>query len=143
MSYPVGYDANIAPAMAREQTAPIEVTVKNFADNQAKPEYVRSTTLQTYVLDPANLTNVSVAVAGNEPHRVRMEIQVIDQAVVVTTEAPSGPYPVSAAAGPPISGGRYLPVATVPYCFYGPDPMWIVAITANTVTRVGVLKEYR
>lgn len=106
----------------------------------AKDPYIRNTSLRTYVIDPANpdVQSRRPQICDYEPKRVRMAIYVIDVAVALTLEVPiNSPDTTSASAAPQ---GAYLPPRDNPYEFFGPDAMWLNALTA--VTRVVVVKEY-
>jgi len=131
-------------AFIQTQEKPIEVVVKNFSDRDAKPPTVKKTSVRTYIIDPAAVgVNTNQQISDYEPRRLRMVIQVIDQPVTLTTEAPvKSPEPALTAAGP-APQGRYLPNSTAfEYIFYGPDAMWLNSITGSTVTRVTVTKEF-
>lgn len=125
---------------------PLPVVIKNFADLDAKPRFVRRTTLKTYIIDPTAATiavNGMACVGAYEPNRLRTVIQVIDAPVVLTIDPPTTtPELASVAAGPP-PNGRYLPQSLAfEYVFYGPDEMYINSITGSAVSRVTVTKEY-
>jgi hypothetical protein len=118
---------------------PIPVEIKNWAD-PIKPPYVKNTTLRTYIVDPANVTAKYVQICDYEPRRLRMAIQVIDVAVALCMEQPVTSPDTSSATVANV--GLYMPpnVAGPVYEFFGPDAMWLNALTA--VTRVTVVKEY-
>ena len=117
---------------------PIPVEIKNWAD-PIKPPFVRRSTFKTHVLDPA-VEPTFVQICDYEPKRYRMAINVIDVSVTLTLDVPvNSPDTTTASLAPQ---GLYLPVNEnkAPYEFFGPDAMWLNALTA--VTRVTVVKEY-
>lgn len=120
----------------------ISVNVRNWPKEWGKPPRIARTTVKTYVIDPAG--NVQddnsrrTQISEYEPNRVRMEVHPIDASVMLCTDIPTTSPDVSTATVP--GTGRYLPVESVPYCFYGPDAFWINSLTA--ATRVTVTKEY-
>lgn len=112
--------------------------IKNWASQWAKPKVVARTTIRTYVIDPADSDHSRIQIAEYEPKRMRTAIHVIDSDVSLTLEVPvKSPDATTANTAPQ---GGYLPVRTEDYVFYGPDAMWLNALTA--VTRVVVVKEY-
>lgn len=110
---------------------PVEVTVKNWADQNATKPRIQKSTFRTYLLDPAG-TNAgkSVQIADYEPTRVRTVIQVYDNPVSLMTESPViSPDTTAAQQTPPVPQGRLmLPDPTIEYCFYGPDALWLNTI---------------
>jgi hypothetical protein len=123
-------------------TQPVPVEIKNWAP-PAKPPYVKNTTVKTYIIDPTKVNGASyVQICEYEPRRLRVAIQVVDVAVVMTLDVPTVSPDTCTATAAPTGGGLYLPpnVAAQPYEFFGPDGMFINSLTA--VTRVTVTKEY-
>lgn len=120
----------------------VSVEVKNYADFQAKPRFVRRSTVRTYIIDPAGAAGPKMlAFTGYEPDRVRTEIRVYDNPVAVTLDAPvSTPDDGGMGVAPQ---GMFMPVTTtVPYEFFGPDAMWLNSIAGANPAKVTVLREY-
>jgi hypothetical protein len=119
--------------------SPVIVEVKNWPDPPAKLPYIKNSTFKTHVVDPANVNAKYVQICNYEPRRVRLAILVIDVAVVLTQDVPTiSPDTTSATAAP--ASGIPLAPSTQMYEFFGPEAMWLNALTA--VTRVAVVKEY-
>lgn len=122
---------------------PVPVEVQNWAP-PIKDPVVKTTSLKTYILDPAGTAGPkNIQITDYEPGRMRLEIQVIDVAVVLTLDPPVSSPDTCTASTAPGSGGRYLPpnnTANSGYEFYGPDAFWLNSLTA--VTRITVTKEY-
>lgn len=130
----------LAAEMARH---PVEVTIKNWTDNPAKPPMIGRTTLATYLLDPAgsSLGPKSMQICDFEPKRARLVVQAIEAPISVHLAQPNTAPDAGGVAGLLAQPGRYIANTTAfEYCFYGPDAMWINSL--GTLTRVTVTKEY-
>lgn len=118
----------------------VPVEIKNWPDPPAKDPLIKSTSIKTYTIDPASTTGFrSAQITDFEPRRMRIALYVIDGAIAITTEQPITSPDVSTATAAPQGG--YFPPATDAYEFFGPDALWINALSA--ATRVTVVKEYR
>ena len=122
---------------------PVPVEIKNWAP-AIKPPYVKRTTLQTYVLDPAGLTGAgkSVQICDYEPLRLRLVLIVNDVPIALSMVPPVTSPDVASAPGV-APQGAFLPVntAATPYELFGPDAFWLNSLV-GTVGRVTVIREY-
>jgi hypothetical protein len=121
------------------KTEAVPVLIQNWAE-PAKPPFVKSTTIQTFVIDPAAtvINDRRAQISNYEPKRYRLAIIVIDAAISVSVDVPNTSPDVSTSSKAPQGG--YLPPSTTAYEFCGPDAMWINS--GAGVTRVTVIKEY-
>lgn len=131
-----------------QYSRPVEVTVKNWneapkPDHARRPRKTIRTITQTYALDAGDPNKRTVQIAGFEPNRIRMVVQVIDHECYIYNTMPTT-FP-DAATPLTASQGRYLPTvgvnASYEYIFYGNDAWWLNAIGGQN-TRVTVTKEY-
>lgn len=118
---------------------PVEVNIKNWTDNPAKPPVVRNTNPRNYILTTdASFDGQSISIAGYEPARARMLIIPIDAAISIVDHDPNTQPGTSTVTAKP--EGAVLPASTVGYEFFGPDAFWLLNLGTNT--RVTVIKEY-
>lgn len=119
---------------------PVQVEIKNWADNTAKPKLVKKTTVKTYIVDAAKgpVANTYYSICDYEPKRIRMFVIVVDAAIALITESPiASPDGSTVGVAPQ---GAYLPPTPVGWEFLGPDAFWINSL--GVATRVTVIKEY-
>lgn len=117
------------------------VGVKIVEDKRRSTKRYLRTTIKCYLLDPVN--NPVVAAIPYNVNRYKTIITTNDAGVIVTSDNPGSTSQVDTAASPP--GGAALHIATMGVGYsgatiYGPDALWLQAITGAAVTRVNVIQ---
>jgi hypothetical protein len=122
-----------------EEIPPVNVHVKNW-----KPTHRLSTRIKTWSIDGTAASGDPAVqqIAGYDVNRESLEIRIGDATAFIVTQENPGTLAATDTAGASVSGKAiHFPAntAAAPLRIYGPDPVWIVAISGNAVMRIGVV----
>jgi hypothetical protein len=117
------------------------VPVRIHTDSRKESKRYLRTTLHSYSIDP--VTNLTVQVLPYNPRRYRAIITSNDSGVILTKDNPSPATQTDTAAIPPQGASVHLATMAVGfpgYEYFGPDPLWAVAIAGGAATRICILQ---
>jgi len=130
--------------MTLNEDNPVHVHVTNFEDGriekteEIEPEHFVAVTFQLSA-PVANNQNANIAnILEQDPQRKEAEVYVNDNPIVLCHTYRQTQDPANQVATVPFPNGAYLP-AGASITIKGSGPMWAVATTVATATRVAVI----
>jgi hypothetical protein len=117
------------------------VPVRIHTDNRKESKRYLRSTLKSYTIDPT--TNLTVQVLPYNPRRYMAIVTSNDSGAILTKDNPAPASQTDSAASPPQGASLHLATMSVGfpgYEYYGPDPLWAVAITGGAATRISVIQ---